>query len=122
MLLFIIAGLTTGSVYSLAGVGLVLTYKTSGVFNFAHGALATVSAYLFYTLHVQHGMPWPLAAVISVFVVGAVCGLLLELVARRLNGTTRPHARPWQQRRALPGKSRFDGEYSPFGGNDRRIT
>jgi ABC-type branched-subunit amino acid transport system ATPase component/branched-subunit amino acid ABC-type transport system permease component len=88
MLLFIIAGLTTGSVYSLAGVGLVLTYKTSGVFNFAHGALATVSAYLFYTLHVQHGMPWPLAAVISVFVVGAVCGLLLELVARRLNGTT----------------------------------
>ena len=39
MLPFIIAGLTTGSVYALAGVGLVLTYKTSGVFNFAHGAL-----------------------------------------------------------------------------------
>jgi len=55
--------MTTGSVYALAGVGLVLTYKTSGVFNFAHGALATVSAYLFYTLHVEHGMPWPIAAV-----------------------------------------------------------
>lgn len=36
---FNIAGLTTGAVYGLAGVGLVLTYKTSGIFNFAHGAL-----------------------------------------------------------------------------------
>ena len=40
MLPFIIGGLTTGSVYGLAAVGLVLTYKTSGVLNFAHGALA----------------------------------------------------------------------------------
>jgi ABC-type branched-subunit amino acid transport system ATPase component/branched-subunit amino acid ABC-type transport system permease component len=84
LLPFIIAGLTTGSVYALAGVGLVLTYKTSGVFNFAHGALATVSAYLFYTLHVEHGMPWPIAAVICVFVAGPVLGLVLEQITRRL--------------------------------------
>ena len=81
---FIIAGLTTGSVYGLAGVGLVLTYKTSGVFNFAQGALATVAAYLFYTLHVQHGMAWPLAGFICVFVLGPVLGLLLEILARAL--------------------------------------
>ena len=37
MLPFIVIGLTTGSVYGLAGTGLVLTYKTSGIFNFAHG-------------------------------------------------------------------------------------
>ena len=48
MLPFIIVGLVTGSVYGLAGVGLVLTYKTSGIFNLAYGALATVAAYLFY--------------------------------------------------------------------------
>jgi branched-subunit amino acid ABC-type transport system permease component len=82
---FIIAGLTTGSVYALAGVGLVLTYKTSGVFNFAHGALATASAYLFYTLHVQQGMPWVPAAVISVFVLGPVLGIVLERLARPLS-------------------------------------
>jgi ABC-type branched-subunit amino acid transport system ATPase component/branched-subunit amino acid ABC-type transport system permease component len=81
---FIIAGLTTGSVYGLAGVGLVLTYKTSGVFNFAQGALATVAAYLFYTLHVQHGMAWPLAGFICVFVLGPMLGLLLEILARAL--------------------------------------
>ena len=82
MLPFIIAGLTTGSVYALAGVGLVLTYRTSGLFNFAHGALATVAAYLFYTLHVQHGMPWPLAAFICVFVAGPILGLAFERIAR----------------------------------------
>jgi ABC-type branched-subunit amino acid transport system ATPase component/branched-subunit amino acid ABC-type transport system permease component len=85
LLPFVIAGLTTGSVYALAGVGLVLTYKTSGVFNFAHGALATVSAYLFYTLHVQHGMPWPIAAVLCVFVAGPVLGLAIERIARGLS-------------------------------------
>jgi len=79
---FLIAGLTIGSVYSLAGVGLVLTYKTSKLFNFAHGALATVSAYLFYTLHVQHGMPWPLAAVLCLFVAGPILGLAFERIAR----------------------------------------
>ena len=36
---FIVIGLTAGSVYGLAGTGLVLTYKTSGVFNFAYGAM-----------------------------------------------------------------------------------
>jgi ABC-type branched-subunit amino acid transport system ATPase component/branched-subunit amino acid ABC-type transport system permease component len=86
LLPFIIAGLTTGSVYALAGVGLVLTYKTSGVFNFAHGALATVSAYLFYTLHVEHGIPWPVAGAICVFVAGPVLGLVLEQITRRLSG------------------------------------
>ena len=53
MLPFIIIGIVTGSVYGLAGVGLVLTYKTSGIFNFAQGALATVAAYAFYYLNVD---------------------------------------------------------------------
>jgi ABC-type branched-subunit amino acid transport system ATPase component/branched-subunit amino acid ABC-type transport system permease component len=86
MVPFIIAGLTTGSVFALAATGLVLTYKTSGIFNLAHGALATASAFLFYFLHQQRGMPWPLAACVCVCVGGPVAGLLLELVARRLQG------------------------------------
>jgi ABC-type branched-subunit amino acid transport system ATPase component/branched-subunit amino acid ABC-type transport system permease component len=81
---FIIIGLTTGAVYGLAAVGLVLTYKTSGVFNFAHGAVATVAAYVFYFLHVQHGVAWPLAAAVAVVVVGIVVGVALERLARVL--------------------------------------
>ena len=66
MLPFIVAGLTTGSVFALAAVGLVLTYKTSGIFNFAHGSLASLSAFLFYLLHVQHHVAWPIAAAMCV--------------------------------------------------------
>jgi branched-subunit amino acid ABC-type transport system permease component len=44
-----------------------------------------VSAYLFYTLHVQHGMPWEPAAVLCVFVLGPVLGLILERIVRQLS-------------------------------------
>src|SRR5262249_25079904 len=81
---FIVIGLTTGSVYGLAGVGLVLTYKTSGTFNFVYGALAALSVFIFYWLHNQHGMPWPYAALICVFVVAPIEGVALEVMARYL--------------------------------------
>jgi ABC-type branched-subunit amino acid transport system ATPase component/branched-subunit amino acid ABC-type transport system permease component len=90
MLPFIVAGLTTGSIFALAAVGLVLTYKTSGIFNFAHGSLASVSAFLFYLLHVQHGMPWPIAAIVCIAVAGPIVGWLLEAMARRLVGARLP--------------------------------
>src|SRR5207244_4034128 len=57
---FIVVGITAGSVYGLAGLGLVLTYRTSGVFNFAHGALATAGSYVFYDLWTKDPVPWPL--------------------------------------------------------------
>ena len=52
---FIVIGLTAGSIYGLAGTGLVLTYKTSGVFNFAYGAIAAVAAFVFYWLWQRAG-------------------------------------------------------------------
>jgi ABC-type branched-subunit amino acid transport system ATPase component/branched-subunit amino acid ABC-type transport system permease component len=88
LLPYIVIGVSIGSVYGLAGVGLVLTYKTSGIFNFAHGALATVAAYAFYFLHVQKGIPWPVAAAIVVVVIGPVMGLAFEPLARGLSRTT----------------------------------
>jgi ABC-type branched-subunit amino acid transport system ATPase component/branched-subunit amino acid ABC-type transport system permease component len=86
LLPFVVIGVTTGAVYGLAGVGLVLTYKTSGIFNFAHGSLAAVSAYLFYVLYVQHGVAWPVAAAICVLVLGPAMGLLFERFAKALTG------------------------------------
>jgi ABC-type branched-subunit amino acid transport system ATPase component/branched-subunit amino acid ABC-type transport system permease component len=82
---FIVIGLTAGSVYGLAGTGLVLTYKTSGVFNFAYGAIAAVAAYVFYWLHVQEGVSWQLAALLCLVVLGPVMGLVLELLTRMLS-------------------------------------
>jgi len=85
LLPFVILGITAGSVYGLAGTGLVLTYKTSGIFNFAQGAVATTGAYVFYILHddVFH-LPAVPTALICVFVLGPVLGLGLEAMARRL--------------------------------------
>ncbi|WP_033287616.1 branched-chain amino acid ABC transporter permease/ATP-binding protein [Amycolatopsis jejuensis] len=84
MLPFLIAGIVTGSVYGLAGAGLILTYKTSGIFNFAHGALATVAAFLFYQLSVLNGLPPLVAGVVCVGVVAPLLALGFERVARAL--------------------------------------
>lgn len=82
---FIVVGLATGSLYGMTALGLVLTYRSSGVFNFGHGAIAAVSAYFFFEMHFTHGIPWPIAGVVSVLVVGVVLGLMVELVMRRLS-------------------------------------
>jgi branched-subunit amino acid ABC-type transport system permease component len=84
---FIVVGLATGAVYGLAGIGLVLTYKTSGIFNFGYGAVAALVAFCFYFLN-QHGLPWGGAAAISLLVFAPILGLLLELMARTLNGAS----------------------------------
>jgi len=87
---FVVIGLVAGSIYGLAAVGLVLTYKTSGVFNLGHGALAALAAYSFYVLNVQLELSWPIAAAVTVCIVGPAVGLLLELLARRLQGAALP--------------------------------
>jgi ABC-type branched-subunit amino acid transport system ATPase component/branched-subunit amino acid ABC-type transport system permease component len=83
-LTFVVAGVTVGSVFALVASGLVLTYRTSGVLNFAHGALAIVSvdAYIYFTFNL--GLPWQAGAALAVVGVGAVAGLLLEPLARFL--------------------------------------
>jgi len=44
-------GAVFGSIYALLAFGLVLTYRTSGVFNFAQGALGMFFAFVFFQLH-----------------------------------------------------------------------
>ena len=67
-------GVPTGCVYGLVAVGLVLTYKTSGVFNFAFGAQAFTSAVVFYVLVHDHGWPLVPSALIAVVVVSIALG------------------------------------------------
>ena len=46
----LIAGITFGAIYAVSASGLVVTYNTTGIFNFAHGAMGMVMAYLFWQL------------------------------------------------------------------------
>lgn len=85
MLAILLAGIATGSVYGLIAVGLVLTYKTSGIFNFAYGALGTVAAYAFYTINEEWHLPVVVAVLLSVGVVGCLLGLALETLARHVS-------------------------------------
>lgn len=69
----LLTGIALGSGYALGGLGFVLIYKATGVFNFSHGQLTLVGAYFFYMFQVQIGLPpWSSvpAAVASMFIVG----------------------------------------------------
>jgi branched-subunit amino acid ABC-type transport system permease component len=83
---YVVTGIADGAIYALAALGLVLTYKTSGIFNFAIGAQAAASAYVFYSLRETVGLPWPIAAIGSMLLVGLVGSLLLERMAYWLTG------------------------------------
>jgi len=82
---FLVIGIATGAVYGLAGTGLVVMYKTTGIFNFGYGALATAAAYIFYWLYVDNGMVWWAAALIAVLGVGTLLGLLMDAITLRLS-------------------------------------
>jgi branched-subunit amino acid ABC-type transport system permease component len=71
-------GVPTGCVYGLVAVGLVLTYKTSGVFNFAFGAQAFTSAVVFYICVRDHNWPLVPAAFFAIVVVSLALGLVLD--------------------------------------------
>lgn len=73
-----LAGVAVGSAAALTGIGIVVTYRATGVLNLAHGAIAMVTAYVLRGLVVVHGWPlWP-AAVLSLLIVAPGLGLLLD--------------------------------------------
>lgn len=79
---FFVLGVADGCVLAIAATGLVLTYTTTGVFNFAHGAVGMVAAYAYYTLRVRAGVPAPVALALVLGGLAPVLGLALELAVR----------------------------------------
>lgn len=87
LLEYAVRGIPTGCVFALLAVGLVLTYKTSGVFNLAFAAQAYTSAAVFYVLRKEQEWPLFWSAFIAIVIVGPALGLLLERVLfRHLRG------------------------------------
>jgi branched-chain amino acid transport system permease protein len=76
-------GIVVGCIYALTATGLVVTYNTSGIFNFAHGAIGMVAAFSYWQLTVAWG--WPsLVALVAILLVGApLFGALVERVLIR---------------------------------------
>ncbi|MCU1380672.1 MAG: inner-rane translocator [Acidimicrobiales bacterium] len=85
---YTILGLVTGGVYGIAASGLVVTYTTSGIFNFAHGATAMLGAFTYWQLRFGWGWPAPLALVVTLGIAAPLLGALLHVVIMRgLRGT-----------------------------------
>src|SRR6187399_104393 len=78
LLEYAVRGLPIGCVFALLAVGLVLTYKTSGVFNLAFAAQAFASAAVFYELRVYDQWDLLPAFLIAVVVVAPLIGFVLE--------------------------------------------
>ncbi|HEY6414637.1 MAG TPA: ABC transporter permease, partial [Acidimicrobiales bacterium] len=79
----------TGGVFGIAAAGLVVTYTTSGIFNFAHGAIAMLAAFAYWQVRFDWGWPAPLALLAVLGIAAPVLGALLYgVVMRGLRGTS----------------------------------
>ena len=86
---YTILGLVTGGVYGIAASGLVVTYTTSGIFNFAHGASAMLGAFAYWQLRFGWGWPAPIALIVVLLIAAPLLGTLLHVVIMRgLRGTS----------------------------------
>jgi len=78
----LLSGLTTGSLYALIALGIVVVNKSTGMINFAHGELFMFSGFVAWMLHVQMGMGYLPSFAIAV-AVGFALGAVTNLIAAR---------------------------------------
>jgi branched-chain amino acid transport system permease protein len=88
-LVFTIVGLSLAAIYAVIASGLVLTYTTTGIFNFAHGAAGMLAAFAYWQLRFEWEWSAPVSLFVVLFVLAPIFGLLLEAVIMRgLVGTS----------------------------------
>ena len=77
---YVIGGLPFGGIYALAALGLVLIFKTTGVVNFAFGAMATASTLILWSVLQHGGLPFAVAWIVAMAAamgIGALCEMTL---------------------------------------------
>lgn len=84
----LVIGLINGAMYGLVALGLVLIYKSSGIFNFAQGEFGTVAIYVMWLL-LERNVPYAIAVIVAL-ATAVVLGLGTErLIIRRLYASPR---------------------------------
>lgn len=79
------AGLALGSVYALIALGFVVIYRSSQVFNFAHGEILMLGTFVMLTL-VAVDVPWLVALPVAMATTGLVGAVIERAVLRPLVG------------------------------------
>lgn len=72
----LVIGLVNGAMYGLVALGLVLIYKSSGIFNFAQGEFGTVAIYVLWLL-LERDIPYMISVVLALCAAVAL-GLFTE--------------------------------------------
>ena len=85
---YTVLGLVAGCVYALIATGLVVTYNTTGVFNFAHGAIAMFGAYAYWQFSTPSvaggwGINPVLSLILTLFVAAPLFGVIIERLLMR---------------------------------------
>lgn len=81
----VVEGFATGSIYGALALAIVLVNRSTGMINFAQGAMAVLATFVAYGL-TQAGVPLILAIVVA-FAFAFVTGALIErVVVRRFEG------------------------------------
>jgi branched-chain amino acid transport system permease protein len=85
----VVVGISTGSVFAIVGMSLVLVYRSTGIVNFAQGVFAVLGGLLTYELGGH--LPLAVAAVLATLI-SAVAATLVAVVAVGFRGRTTPLA------------------------------
>ena len=88
-IVFTIGGLAASGIYAITASGLTLTYTTTGIFNWAHGAIGMICAFAYWQMSVGWGWPVLVSMFVCILVLAPVIGVVIELsVMRRLEGVS----------------------------------
>jgi len=79
---YLIDGLSKGSIYGLVGLGFTIIYAVTRIINFAQGEFVMLGGMLSFIFAISHGLPLPLAAILSILVAAAT-GAIMYLLAIR---------------------------------------
>ena len=82
----VLNGMATGAIYALVALGLVITYKATEILNFAHGDVLMASAFIAWGLIVGIGLPFWLAAVLTVALSALLAWQIDARIMRRIAG------------------------------------
>jgi len=84
---FFFSGLTTGSIYALIAVSLVIVYKVSQLICFSQGEFFVFGALTMVTL-TSKGIPVPLAFLLSILIAMAIGAILQQVLIRPIQGSS----------------------------------
>jgi branched-chain amino acid transport system permease protein len=80
---YVIAGLVLGGIYAIAAAGLVVTFLSAGVLNFAFGSLSFFIARFYYYLNSERHWSIVSSALVAVVIAAPLLGMLLYAVLFR---------------------------------------